>query len=580
MASVFQCKNCGGRLIYKPDQNILECESCGSRFSIPKASERLSQAVRLDSYTCQSCGAELVASDGQVATFCPYCGNQSLVPSQNTAKIPKMIVPFRLTAADAKKAFKQAMDGISILPDSYKANAENIAFYGYYIPYYNYSVTVNASGKMKCEFDIDSYDEHDRKTYRTKYKVDGKYNIQNYPMEIVVDGSTYLDDTLSNSIAADYMSNYQNVRMQKFGAKLWRGNSNIVYNNVINPEKYNPAYLAGFMTDGSEVDPHVYDDMVNKEAVNGVKHMIGRKFNNFAAQNGSSMPYVEDDRDMNIQTNINGYQEVLIPIWFFTWHDKKNKRVSYVAMNGVDGSFYADYPIDSGKILKKVAIASVICTIISLIVMSFASMPLAATIQLASLLMGAIIYYLAAVVRKQAATELHLNDRGYQGELKYDPKDRDKIAKKLHAYEYQYDKKGNSTEVTLLMALSVVIALGLVFGAMGVFGNVGRNLPIIGLLGNLIILKQFMNLVYADKWLTEKSKAVGTSLFALILSMFGCTVLQVMIGNQTVCIIYALLYVITTIRLILKFCRFLNIASTRPIPHFFKKQEGAVKYNA
>ena len=114
----YQCPACTGPLHFAGDSGMLECDYCGSKFTVqeiedlykekdeaaaaaqaaaeakeeaaedneeqwdPASSAWGPEAANLKVYNCPSCGAELICDATTAATSCPYCGNPSIVPGQ------------------------------------------------------------------------------------------------------------------------------------------------------------------------------------------------------------------------------------------------------------------------------------------------------------------------------------------------------------------------------------------------------------------------------------------------------------------------------------------------------------------
>lgn len=113
----YQCPACTGPLHFVGASGRLECDYCGSSYSVDeiealyqrKDAQAAAETAAADeaaaapdgdegawtapeggdwaedgmqSYTCPSCGAELVCDASTAATSCPYCGNPSIVPGR------------------------------------------------------------------------------------------------------------------------------------------------------------------------------------------------------------------------------------------------------------------------------------------------------------------------------------------------------------------------------------------------------------------------------------------------------------------------------------------------------------------
>ena len=112
----YKCPTCTGPLHFVGASGKLECDYCGSSYSVEEIEalyqEKDKQAAQaaakaeqkaatqsdegewtqpegadwaepgMKSYTCPSCGAELICDETTAATSCPYCGNTTIVPGQ------------------------------------------------------------------------------------------------------------------------------------------------------------------------------------------------------------------------------------------------------------------------------------------------------------------------------------------------------------------------------------------------------------------------------------------------------------------------------------------------------------------
>ena len=136
----YQCPACTGPLHFVGASGRLECDYCGSSYSVDeiealyqrKDAQAAAETAAADeaaaspdgdegawtapeggdwaedgmqSYTCPSCGAELVCDASTAATSCPYCGNPTVIagptPSRTTA-VPAGRVPTATVLAAAR----------------------------------------------------------------------------------------------------------------------------------------------------------------------------------------------------------------------------------------------------------------------------------------------------------------------------------------------------------------------------------------------------------------------------------------------------------------------------------------------
>ena len=135
----YQCPSCTGPLHFDSESGMLQCDYCGSRYSVDEIEklyqDKLSQAEQaaaeaaadsaareesaenalssdeeswnaeadgMKLYNCPACGAQLICDATTAATSCPYCGNPTVIPGQFHGMLkPDYILPFRITKEEA-----------------------------------------------------------------------------------------------------------------------------------------------------------------------------------------------------------------------------------------------------------------------------------------------------------------------------------------------------------------------------------------------------------------------------------------------------------------------------------------------
>ena len=146
----YQCPSCTGPLHYGDKSGKLECDYCGSKFTVQEiealyrekdeaaaAAQAQAQAQQQNAepedtpenwakdqglrlYNCPSCGAELICDETTAATSCPYCNNPSIVPGQLSDMLkPDYVIPFKLNKDEAVKALKNYYRGKKLLPRAF-----------------------------------------------------------------------------------------------------------------------------------------------------------------------------------------------------------------------------------------------------------------------------------------------------------------------------------------------------------------------------------------------------------------------------------------------------------------------------
>ena len=170
----YQCPSCTGPLHYSGASGKLECDYCGSSYTVAeiealykekeaKAAEAFetadtaaqsgddssvwdtasmssdwgADAAGMKTYSCPSCGAELICDANTAATACPYCGNPTVVPGQFAGALrPDYVLPFKLSREDAINALRRHYKNKPFLPRAFSAQNQIEKIQGVYVPFW------------------------------------------------------------------------------------------------------------------------------------------------------------------------------------------------------------------------------------------------------------------------------------------------------------------------------------------------------------------------------------------------------------------------------------------------------------
>ncbi|MBX2878570.1 MAG: hypothetical protein KTR32_01500 [Granulosicoccus sp.] len=152
----FPCAQCGAALNYLVGTDSLQCEYCGHRNTIKAGNEilaeldlhaalrRLEQSAAVEAteqeISCPNCAAHFALDAHIHAGDCPFCGT-SVVTETSRAKLikPKGLLPFSVTAEQAREAYKKWLGRRWFAPSALKKYARSdTALNGVYIPYWTY----------------------------------------------------------------------------------------------------------------------------------------------------------------------------------------------------------------------------------------------------------------------------------------------------------------------------------------------------------------------------------------------------------------------------------------------------------
>lgn len=341
----YQCPACTGPLHYAGESGRLECEYCGSSFSVQEiealfeekeeaavqaaAEEAEAQNVTgsdgeyetsgeywdaegegLKAYNCPSCGAELIMDENTAATSCPYCGNPSIIPGVFTETLkPDCVIPFKLDKQAAKDALKRFYKGKKLLPKAFADNNHIEEIKGVYVPFWLFDGTVDSQLQFHAT--------------RVHTRVSGDYQLTTTEhfrvrragtvgfSKIPVDASSKMPDEYMDAIEP-----YEYGEMVDFST----------------------AYLPGYMADKYDVAVEDCAQRADSRAVNSAMEIMQNTVSGYSS-------CVLESKRVNVRRGNVKY--ALLPVWMLS---TKYKGQNYLfAMNGQTGKLIGDLPVDKGR---------------------------------------------------------------------------------------------------------------------------------------------------------------------------------------------------------------------------------------
>lgn len=159
----FPCAKCGAALNYSVGTQSLECQYCGHQNSITRGEARITEldfhsalrqlqtsaavAATEKEISCNNCAAHFSLDAHIHAGECPFCGT-SVVTETSKAKLikPKGLLPFSITAEQARESYKQWLGRRWFAPNALKKYARSDTnLNGVYIPYWTYDSDTTTS---------------------------------------------------------------------------------------------------------------------------------------------------------------------------------------------------------------------------------------------------------------------------------------------------------------------------------------------------------------------------------------------------------------------------------------------------
>lgn len=128
-AEQMACPRCGGRMNYKPEVQVVQCDFCHYQVS-PDGGEEAAQQdalndeqdfivalattkghrqpIQMRTIQCKSCGVEYILAPETLSLTCPYCESVYVVEAAETQEIvpPQGVIPFTVSQEEAEKALR------------------------------------------------------------------------------------------------------------------------------------------------------------------------------------------------------------------------------------------------------------------------------------------------------------------------------------------------------------------------------------------------------------------------------------------------------------------------------------------
>lgn len=348
----YKCPNCGGALAFDPKLQKLKCPFCDSDFfpeELKQNMETEDAQLQLDSevwqadetanmrvYECQSCGAEIVAEPTAAASKCPYCDNNVIMKGQFAGDLrPDLIIPFKETKKQAVEKFRKHIKSRKYVPKVFGAKGHPDEIKGVYVPFWLFSSSADVdftfTGYKISHYQDSSYRYTETETYDCRRA--GTISLKYVP----VDGSSKLADELMETI-------------EPF--------------QVAKAKPFNMSYLSGFLADRYDVGYEACRKRAEERMTVTAEEEFRRSVREYDSLTVSKRKV--DWGGMNISYG-------LFPVWLLStiYHGKSYQ----FAMNGQNGKFAGDLPVDRGAFFRSrlviFIITALIVTALIVLVMMF-----------------------------------------------------------------------------------------------------------------------------------------------------------------------------------------------------------------
>ena len=341
----YKCPACTAPLHFSEETGRLECDYCGSSFSVEEieslSAEKEQQAAEafekaaaeakadvrdwdgpagsdswgadsahLKTYRCPSCGAELICDEATAATSCPYCGNNAVIPGQFRGALkPDFVIPFQVGKEDAVKALKAHYKGKPFLPESFSDENHIQEIKGIYVPFWLFDGQAEADVSFAATRSTVIVTGRERITTTRHFDVRraGTVNFEKIP----VDASRKMPD--------DYMDALEPFR----------------YDAMV---PFSTAYLPGFFADIPDVSIEDCSLRAELRATDTAVESMRRQVSGYE----TCVPVRKD-----AQLRRGKVRCALLPVWLLStrWEGK----TFLFAMNGQTGRMVSDLPVSKKR---------------------------------------------------------------------------------------------------------------------------------------------------------------------------------------------------------------------------------------
>lgn len=349
----FACTSCGADLKYKAGTQHLSCEYCGAENEIPLTDETIeeldfhaylsdkssNEATLSERFVkCESCGASSSLAPNISASNCPYCDTPLIVENAAEEHViqPKSLLPFKLSANEAKTSFKSWVEKLWFAPNDLKKAVLNFDhFKGIYIPYWTFdtdTMSVYTGQRGEHYYVTETYrtTENGKSVTRTRqvrktrwYTVSGRVN-------------QFFDDILT--VATKSLP-------QKYIYKLepW---------DLENLVPFDKSYLSGFITEKYMVELDEGFEIAKSIADHEIRSLVCRDIGG------------DEQRILSLQTRYDDitFKHLLLPV-FVSAYRFKGKLYQFL-VNGRTGEVQGQRPFSALKIAMAVVAGLVLIGVV------------------------------------------------------------------------------------------------------------------------------------------------------------------------------------------------------------------------
>ena len=214
---IVKCSGCGSNMVFNPDTQTLYCNHCGNKLNFDTNSmateQDLNEGLRAAPkfsmeeaavFECDNCGAKVVLEGGQSSADCPFCGTSHVRKTDELAGIkPNAVIPFAFNEQKALLLTKTWAKKRFYAPRAFKKNLKTENLKGVYTPCFTFDSSTcsfyhGRIGKTHTRV-VGSGKNRRTQTYVVWRNISGVFNHRFD--DVLITAGTKFDQTSLNSIS-------------------------------------------------------------------------------------------------------------------------------------------------------------------------------------------------------------------------------------------------------------------------------------------------------------------------------------------------------------------------------------------
>lgn len=302
---IFQCKNCGGNVIYSPEKKGMYCPFCDSEHSEQR------KDTTGDPHICPNCGGEVPVEEHTSATRCPYCDNYIILNERVEGSFaPDLIIPFQHSREMVKKLMREKFAKCTFAPTDFLSEARLNTMEGDYVPFWLY------------DYDVNYY-----------YRGEGK------KIRVWVTGETEYTETSIFDIYRDVDVSFQKIpadASQKMPDDIMDLMEPYQYDQL---QPFSPEFMSGFMGEKYNMPAEAIEDRAKRKMETDTAALVKQSVTGYGSV---------ADKDRNLKINRRKASYGLLPVWKYGYRYRDKDYPFYI--NGQTAKIVGKVPVSAGKV--------------------------------------------------------------------------------------------------------------------------------------------------------------------------------------------------------------------------------------